>query len=173
MTEPRYQVWFIVRSMTGDGRPQVFRNAPAPDSVMDPSKMPYPMPESIPPPLDRPILRDPLITGTIVMMYVLTLLTVVGSFDVAANPGQTEGYKVVLVSLSGAALALLVLGTGSLLADRPNWEAMASPIVLLATYVLAALIQGSWLYMWAGAIMVMTAIVIIGHARMTMPLEDK
>ena len=151
--------------MTGDGRPHVFRDAPTPDTIMDPSKTPYPLPEVVPSPLRQRLTRDPLITGSVIVLYMITFLTVAGCIYIADLPGNTEGYKVVLVSLSGIALALLVLGTGSLLEGHPDWEAVASPFVLLATLVLFVFDEGFAEYMWFAIPMTIAALVIIVHFR--------
>ncbi len=126
----------MVVRMSGDGRPHIFREGPSPDGVMDPDLTPYPMPESLPQPAKSWRSRDPVLTAIVVILFIVTVVTMIGSFLIVGSSMFEPGFRVLMLFTAFALLVLCVLGSQSLDGGYPNRWLKGWPLMLIISLVL-------------------------------------
>ncbi|MCJ2540139.1 MAG: hypothetical protein LN414_02580, partial [Candidatus Thermoplasmatota archaeon] len=80
--------------------------------------------------------RDPVLTVVVVILFIVTIVAVIGSFIMVGNSTYGPGFRILLLFSAFVLLVLLVLGSQSLNAGNPNRWLKGWPLILIINLVL-------------------------------------
>ena len=116
---------------------------------MDPSMYPYPMPEEIPPPTLRKRYYDPLVTGSVIVLFLTNISMYFATASVAFSTGTGPIFRMLIVAFTSIAVCLLIYGTLRLsMRNDVHWSLPASGWFLLVSMVLSMPVLDFSAYYW-------------------------